>query len=265
MKKDAIAKSKFKMLKRRLGVPLYAAVGVLESLWITTQLDSPNGAIGRLSNDEIAAALEWPGDADELIQILVDCRWLDRDDEFRLVVHDWSLHIPNYLKGAFNAHGKKFADEEMRQRAKHTAKHTARQVAKQDQEQPAKQPAKHDALARPILSYSIPSYSLTDVSTASPDFPAELNTDAFQELWGEWRQHRVEIKKPLKPTQVAKQLKWLASIGIARAVAALEYTIAKGWQGLQEPDGAAPAPPPESRVPTDEDLANWNPIDGGLR
>jgi hypothetical protein len=63
-----------------------------------------------------------------------------------------------------------------------------------------------------------------------------IQTEAFKEAWNLWCQHRTEIKKPLKPTSCDQQLKQLAEWGEARAIAAIRYTVAKGWQGIQEPD-----------------------------
>jgi hypothetical protein len=63
-----------------------------------------------------------------------------------------------------------------------------------------------------------------------------IQTEAFREAWLLWCQHRAEIKKPLKPTSCEQQLKQLAEWGEARAIAAIRYTVAKGWQGIQEPD-----------------------------
>lgn len=63
------------------------------------------------------------------------------------------------------------------------------------------------------------------------------------------------------------------------AEAFVAYYTTAGWRTTRGPmkdwrsaiitwekrDKASKPPPPESRVPTDEDLARWNPIDGGLR
>jgi uncharacterized protein YdaU (DUF1376 family) len=63
-----------------------------------------------------------------------------------------------------------------------------------------------------------------------------FHSPAFAEAWGKWRRHRSEIRKPLKPTMEAEQLAELAAMGELRAVACLLHTIAKGWQGLREPE-----------------------------
>lgn len=145
---------KFKNLKRRLKMPEWQVIGILESIWKLTRTSSQAGDIGRYSNEDIAAAIEYAGDADELIDALVKSRWLDEDPEFRLIVHDWSQHVPNYLKGNFAKHDKTFVDV--------IAKQRAGQPAKQGGE-PAKQPA---------LSTLVP--STVQYSTAQPN---QLNTN----------------------------------------------------------------------------------------
>lgn len=249
MKKDAISKHKFRVLKRRLAKPAYVVVGVLELLWLTTQISAAEGDIGRLSNEEIAAALEWEGDADQLIDTLVDCCWLDRDEEYRLIVHGWSEHVPTYLSNAFKKHGKKFADQVSVDRAKHHAKHHAKHDALEGAKHDAKHPAPN--LTKP---------NQTKQEAADADFPSSLQTPRFAAAWADWECHRREIKKELKPTQTKKQLLWLASLGHDLAVRTIEHTIEKGWQGLRVPEGVAVATKP--RFPSDDELANWNPTTG---
>lgn len=58
----------------------------------------------------------------------------------------------------------------------------------------------------------------------------------FSSAWQDWMNHRKEIRKPLKPTQIQKQLDGLKAIGERRAIAMINHTITKGWQGLREPD-----------------------------
>lgn len=83
---------KFKNLARRLGSqPL--AVGTLEMLWHATAENTPDGGIGRFTDSELEAELEWRGEAGALIEILCETRWLDRiADPERLYVHDWHEH-----------------------------------------------------------------------------------------------------------------------------------------------------------------------------
>lgn len=126
MKAGTESKLKFMGLKRQLRLPFWQVVGILEAIWHTTLRNAPDGDIGKLSNEDIAAAIEWDGDADELIAALVKSRWLDTDPAFRLIVHDWSEHCPNYLKGGYQNGHKKFADVAARERASEAAEARAK-------------------------------------------------------------------------------------------------------------------------------------------
>lgn len=98
MKHQAINLVKFKALSRRLKLPLYQTVGLLESLWLFCQIQARDGDLSRFSHLEIAAWLEWEGDEQALIDALVETRWLDREGD-ELSVHDWQDHKPTWLKG----------------------------------------------------------------------------------------------------------------------------------------------------------------------
>ncbi len=67
------------------------------------------------------------------------------------------------------------------------------------------------------------------------EIPGILNTIDFMAAWGEYVQHRKEIKKPLTPTAGKRQLKQLESWGLQRAIVAINHSIAKGWLSIYEP------------------------------
>lgn len=71
-------------------------------------------------------------------------------------------------------------------------------------------------------------------------FPQGLDSPEFADAWASWTRHRTELRKPLKPTQAAEQLKMLAGWGEPRAIAAIRHTIAMGWQGIREPEASLP-------------------------
>lgn len=75
-----------------------------------------------------------------------------------------------------------------------------------------------------------------DKEPPAPPVPPALASPEFERAWADWQQHRREIKKPLKPTMIAAQLRAFEKMGTARAIAAIDFTIEKGWQGIREPD-----------------------------
>jgi hypothetical protein len=81
--------------------------------------------------------------------------------------------------------------------------------------------------------------------------PLSLDTEEFRATWERWLVYRREIRKPLKPSTEAAQLKKLAGWGSAKAVTSLEQSITNGWTGFFEPGGgkrSSPAIPGESEA-----------------
>lgn len=85
-------------LARRLSIDRWGAVGLLELLWHTAAKHHPEGRIGKWSNHLIATSLYWTGDAELLVQALVDAGFLDANTEDRLVIHDWLEHADDTVK-----------------------------------------------------------------------------------------------------------------------------------------------------------------------
>lgn len=77
-----------------LGVPRYAAVGILESLWHFAATYADDGNLARFTDEDIAAALEWETEASgELLAALESSGWLDGRQ-----IHDWEQHAPEYIQ-----------------------------------------------------------------------------------------------------------------------------------------------------------------------
>jgi hypothetical protein len=92
MKREARNHSKMKRICRKLDIPVYQAVGLMESIWHVTATEAWRGDIGKLTNEDIAIAIDYRGDENNLIDALVGCGWLDVSAEHRLLVHDWPEH-----------------------------------------------------------------------------------------------------------------------------------------------------------------------------
>lgn len=108
MKTTTVTSMKFLRLKRKLGLPHWQAVGLLEAIWLFAMGNAMDGGIGKHTNEDIAAAIEWAGDPDQLINNLIDTGWFDHHPECRLVIHDWAEHCPNFVKGVMSKRGKTF-------------------------------------------------------------------------------------------------------------------------------------------------------------
>jgi hypothetical protein len=110
MKRAAIDHPKLVDLCDRLQVPLYQAVGILETVWHFTAKFTPAGDVGRYSDEALARFMQWPGDAQQLVSCLVDVHWLDVSDAHRLIVHDWPEHAEDSVHMSLARAGKLFAD-----------------------------------------------------------------------------------------------------------------------------------------------------------
>jgi hypothetical protein len=110
MKREAASSSKMKKLCRKLNIRTYAAIGILESLWHLTAREAPQGDIGKLSDEDIALSIDWEGNELQLIEALVDSKWVDRSDQLRLIVHDWHEHSDDSLDMKLARAGKLYAN-----------------------------------------------------------------------------------------------------------------------------------------------------------
>lgn len=95
-------------------------------------------------------------------------------------------------------------------------------------------PMSPDGDSPPDLPSSSPKKQKSD--PPPPPIPASIDSEEMRQLWEDYRTHRREIRKPMKPTHERRSLEMLAGWGMERALAALKHTLAMGWQGIREPD-----------------------------
>ena len=122
MKRGTPGHPKMKALCKALDVPLYAGVGLLETLWHLTMRYAPAGNIGKFTNEAIAEELGWPGDPDMLVSSLISAGWLDECDTNRLIVHDWENHADQTVKRYLTVHGITWATQELVHASKNASK-----------------------------------------------------------------------------------------------------------------------------------------------
>jgi len=88
---------KFAYLCRLLKICKWEALGVLEGIWQFTARYTPQGNVGKYSDQDIADWLEWESSAEFLVECLVSSHWVERNNVYRLVIHDWSIHADMYV------------------------------------------------------------------------------------------------------------------------------------------------------------------------
>lgn len=96
MKLNTVNHPKFLKLKRLLCRPACTCAGVLEMLWQMATMFADDGDISKFSADDIAAFLDFDGDAEELLRSLIESGWVDEMDG-RRVIHDWIDHCPDFI------------------------------------------------------------------------------------------------------------------------------------------------------------------------
>ena len=106
MKIDGLTHPKTKELAFTLEIPLPHAIGLLELLWAFVAQQTPQGNIGKWSNQVIAGEAGWQGDADRFIDALISVGFLDENEDHRLLVHDWSDHAPNWVHAKLKKKGR---------------------------------------------------------------------------------------------------------------------------------------------------------------
>lgn len=89
---------KTKKLARRLGVSLPAAVGHLHYLWWWALDFAQDGTLDKYDNDDIAEAMEWNGDGDELMEALQEAGFIDRTEYGGLMIHDWGIYAGKLIE-----------------------------------------------------------------------------------------------------------------------------------------------------------------------
>lgn len=88
---------KTKKLARLLGVSLPAAVGHLHYLWWWALDFAQDGLLDKYDAEDIADALQWDGNANQLVEALISSGYID-DTEDGLVVHDWAEYAGKLLE-----------------------------------------------------------------------------------------------------------------------------------------------------------------------
>jgi len=223
-------------LMRVLSIPKCTAVGILECLWHWTAKYAPRGDVGRFSDGAISAGAGWNGDATSLVESLVACRWLDKSEQVRLVVHDWSDHADGGVQ------------KYLSRNSLSVYKGIQTSLDKSGQVLPAPCPLPLAPCPLPLAPNTSPDKSgqrakrpraipFDYMSILSEDAPAE-----FREAWQDWGKHRSEVGSPpgkhrLTATQAEKQLKMLDHYGVQGAIKVIQHTITSGWIGLRAPDG----------------------------
>ena len=119
---------------RRLGsllhIPACFALGIIESLWHVTGEQAPTGAIGKMSDEDIAMEMFYDGDAPAMILALVQSGFLEPNEEHRLIVHDWHIHSDDATDNKLSRNGMRYANGELPRMRRLSAKEREKACAR---------------------------------------------------------------------------------------------------------------------------------------
>lgn len=109
MKRGTPDHPKMSRLAETLGIPKAYAVGLLEMLWHFTGRFAPRGDIGRYPDSDIARAVGWETEPSKLIHALLQEGWIDSDNAYRLLIHDWPEHCEQAVRKYLSRNKLRFA------------------------------------------------------------------------------------------------------------------------------------------------------------
>lgn len=88
---------KTRKLCRKLGIPTPAAVGHLHMFWWWAMDFAQDGDISKYGPDDIADAVEWPGDSEQLFDALIDVGFIDKTETGH-EIHDWYAYAGRLIE-----------------------------------------------------------------------------------------------------------------------------------------------------------------------
>jgi hypothetical protein len=220
MKANTPELMKFKRLQRRLNDTRRGIVGLLESLWIGVAKNCPEGDVGRFSNEEIAIMVDWEGDADQLIEALIECGWIDSSDQYRLVVHDWHEHCPTYVRGGLAKQKKEPIGTSYRYNLNKT------------EVQPIGSPkATASEVPSTIPSLTKPNLTKPRERQTEPENPLSFSSHGkdlnFQKAWRSWIAKQSAKSGRIDQWTQQGQLKELERFSTEEAIAVVEYSTSR--------------------------------------
>ena len=212
------------------------AVGYLVRFWGWVSRSTDNGVIQGAILEDIESVLNMPN----FLGYLQRIGWL----EYIESTDGPCIIIPNF-------------DTWLSESAKKRVKNTAQKRKKRSESCPRNVRKKTDKTRTTEEKRREENKDPQKPPKGAPAVDASLpfTSDAFQSAWGDWCQHRKEIKKKLTPTSVKQQFRKFEEWGEAKSIEVIRYTIEKGWQGLREPEtNGASKPKPEPRPLTPEEF-----------
>lgn len=209
-------------------------VGFLVRFWSAVLETSPVGDVTKMNKNPQIVAEILGMDREvcaKALGVMLDIQFLDATDratptgDRAILVHDWLEYAGNYLRNS-----KYRRNNAMWEMA--SSIHRRLTVGEQTADgQPTV--GKKSTVDKRRLDKT------REEQKEEPTPPVGLPQEAFS-AWEAWTKHRKEIRKPLTPTAIERQIKFLSKYKPAQIVEIIDYSIRNQYQGLFEPrdDGA---------------------------
>ena len=198
MKLDGLDHPKTLDFASRLDVSLPQAIGHLELLWAFVAQKTPHGNVGKWADGAIARASHWTGDATAFVTALCDAGFLERHEEYRLIVHDWHEHAPRWVASKLIRAGQDFC----RPAGSEKPEKPANTDSEKDCTSDCSSECSHDSSAHSKPSLAKPSQDKSDknpfgtsadapTGNGKPEYP-----DAFESAWRDYPRRAGGNPKP---------------------------------------------------------------------
>jgi len=211
-----------------------AALWVPPRCWSYAAENQPNGDFSDYSDQELATAVGYTGDATSMREALLQAGFLDPDGR----IHNWEK---------YNGYHKRFSDRAKTAAAARWDKERTKERKEKRRKEASIASSMHQASQqkRPRPEDVIPELHI------GPEFQT---SSRFMETFAEWVRYRTggKFEDPkltwLKLFQ--SHLNRIAEYGVAGAIASIQESIDRKWQGLFPPSGTF------VRQPGDEEAEN---------
>jgi hypothetical protein len=210
-------------IAERLKLSPDAVVGKLLRVWGWASKVTADGRVPFVSAKYLDKVADRKGFADAMAAV----GWLAWEGDTTLVVPNFDRHMSEGAKArALNTARQQARREVISSRSCHGGGATnAGQNGDQIREEKIRE------------ENTLPPYPPPGGGGPWPKVPDSLAVPEFDAAWREWIAFRFERKPRVTPLAAKQALKFLEKIGVQRAVAAIEHSIANSWQGIFEPDG----------------------------
>jgi len=203
-------------MAKRLGVTSVTALGCTISVWGALDQFGRDGRLEKMGADALDAMVDTPGFASAMEAV----GWL--------VVHsNGDLECPDYEAHNGPTAKARAATQKRVQKHRSTPSGNGNGAALHVKRSSVTQ--KENKICTPLP----PKGGGIDGIISELKLPKALDSDRFRTRFREWVEIRLGMKRSKKPVPMFQtQLRDLAPLGEARAIACMDASIAGGWQGL---------------------------------